>query len=399
MIGATRRIVFLLLLAGAPAEGWAQTGAPVRIHHPDASPPERVELAGAAEAPLTLLGSLPIVDVRVNGEGPFRFGIETGSASVIVVPDLATRLALPRAGGPDQFPEYRVETLQIGPATFHGLPVSTMTFAQPGIDGILGLSLYRDLLMTVDYPGRKVRFERGSLPDADGSVILPLTRVGPFWGLPITAGDAPLTAVLDTRSSGAFGFTPESSAALRFDGDLRVVGRARGAAIAETEVRAGRLASDITIGRYRFPRPTVTVRALPPGFPTAPIIGSRVLAHFSITLDQRTARLRMAREGSPVVNLDESAAVAPPRAAAASPELAQFAGRYGVREVRLADGGLVLQRDGGPPLAMMASGVDAFSLAAVPEAKIEFVRDQAGAVVAMRVLTREGQWETARRER
>jgi hypothetical protein len=77
-----------------------------------------------------------------------------------------------------------------------------------------------------------------------------------------------------------------------------------------------------------------------------------------------------------------------------------YAGQYGVREIRLEpDGRLVLQREGGPPLEMVPAGPDAFTLKDVPQAQIQFVRDAAGAVTGVRILNRDGQWETVARER
>src|SRR5690348_778821 len=78
---------------------------------PDPSPPQRVELVGRVEVPVTLESNLPIVEARVNGQGPFRFGIETGANFVIVSPDLVSRLSLTRTGGTDDYPAYEVDTI------------------------------------------------------------------------------------------------------------------------------------------------------------------------------------------------------------------------------------------------------------------------------------------------
>ena len=68
---------------------------------PDSSPPARVTLSGRVEVPMQLVRGLPIVEVRVNGSGPFLFGIETGANFVAVTPDLVAKLSLVRAGGPE----------------------------------------------------------------------------------------------------------------------------------------------------------------------------------------------------------------------------------------------------------------------------------------------------------
>ncbi len=103
--------------------------------------------------------------------------------------------------------------------------------------------------------------------------------------MPVNFGGATLTAIIDTRSSGGIGFTPESAQQVEFAGELQVIGSARGAAIPETAVRGGTLAHDVKIGRHTVRAPFATVRALPPGFPTEPILGTVLLRNFVMTFD------------------------------------------------------------------------------------------------------------------
>ena len=39
----------------------------------------------------------------------------------------------------------------------------------PKIDGILGFNLFSEYLLTLDFPAKRVRLERGELPKADGA--------------------------------------------------------------------------------------------------------------------------------------------------------------------------------------------------------------------------------------
>src|SRR4029078_10564973 len=176
---------------------------------PDDSRRARVELSGVVDVPLTLESNLPIVEVRVNGQGPFRFGIETGANFMVISPDLAARLSLKRAGGTDESPAYRLDTIDIGGAHFAGMPAVARRVAQADIDGVLGLPLYRALRLTTAAPTRRARFERGALPAADGQSILALTHVGPFWGMPLTIAGKPYSGVLDPPSHGGFTLTTQ----------------------------------------------------------------------------------------------------------------------------------------------------------------------------------------------
>jgi hypothetical protein len=309
----------VVFCAVAPVRG--QEGA-----RPDSSSPRRVVLSGPVEVPLLptpgARALLPVVEVMVNGRGPFRFGVETGARFVALGREFADSLGLRGDSTGRELPELRLDSLTLGAARFYGVPAAILPRAPMGVAGVLGLPLYQNLLLTIDYPAGKLRLSRDTLPQADGAQILALRRLDDFWGVPLSLAGHTFDAVLDTRSTGAIGLTPAGAKQVPFEGELRVVGRAGGVAIPMTDVLAGRLAGDATLGRYTFPRPMITVRELPPGFPTGPLIGAAVLQNFVVSLDQRTARLRLEHPGSTVVQLPElmrPPAGAPPGAVAAPP--------------------------------------------------------------------------------
>jgi hypothetical protein len=123
---------------------------------PDPSPPSEVRLARpVVEVPLLRITGRPALEVFVDGKGPFRFGIETGARFVALAPRVADSLGL-------EGEEFRLKEIAIGEARFLDLPAARLRFADDRIDGILGLPLYEDLLLTLDFPGKKVRFERGT---------------------------------------------------------------------------------------------------------------------------------------------------------------------------------------------------------------------------------------------
>jgi hypothetical protein len=302
----------IFAFGNAPANAGAQAGVT-----PDSSPPREIVMRAPVEVPLITNPAsrvpLPVIEVTINGKGPFRFGIETGARFVGVSRGFADSLGLRRVGGPDQLPQFVADSIDVGAASFRGVPVATLPAAARGVDGILGLPFYQGLLLTIDYPARIARLERGSLPKPNGHDVLRLQRAGDFWSLPVSIGSRALDAVLDTRSTGTFSITPAVASTLKFDGGLEVIGRAGGAAIPVTEVRGGRLAGDVTIGQYTFPHPLITVRELPPGFPAGPLVGSSILQYFAVTLDQRNGRLRLARAGPPEIELpNPQAARSPP---------------------------------------------------------------------------------------
>jgi serine protease Do len=249
---------------------------------------------------MRLVGGRPVVDAMIDGRGPFRLGVETGAAFAALTKSTIDSLHLAPVRTDDMSPIYALDSLALGPARVLGLPVRDVAPADPAIDGILGLGVFESLLLTVDYPAERVILERGTLPAPNGASVLATSRVGPFFAVQLDAAGTPVTAVIDTRSSGSFGFTPAGAGHLRFAAPPVVAGQARGAAIPVTDIKMGRLDGDIALGAVRFQRPIVIVRPLPPGFPDA-IMGSVALQNFAMTLDQRRGAVRFARAGSAMI--------------------------------------------------------------------------------------------------
>jgi len=80
-----------------------------------------------ATVPLSIdYGGWYTVPVKVNGEGPYDFIIDTGATQTLVFSNLHVALAFPPTGGPPQtvlglasigkFPTYRIARLEVGPA-------------------------------------------------------------------------------------------------------------------------------------------------------------------------------------------------------------------------------------------------------------------------------------------
>jgi len=290
----------VLLLAVVLGAGPARAGLPpldpdvAPAFHAAARAPARVTLAGPVELPL-LPARLPNVLVKVNGQGPFRFGIETGSPVVVVTRALAERLALPEAGGDDQLRAYRLDRLELGGATFEGVVAAAADLGSPDVDGVLGLAFFQDVLLTVDGPGRRVRLERGVL--AKGPGVVAIQRLGPFVGVPARFGGVDHVALVDTRAMSDLLVLPGMEQALRLAGPPVEVGRARGPSIPDTAMLAARLDGDVTFAGVTVQRPILSIHPAPPPIPQRPLIGNGVLTRLTFTLDQRTERIRFSAPG------------------------------------------------------------------------------------------------------
>ncbi len=140
--------------------------------------------------PLQMRGLMPVVEVKLNGQGPFHFMIDTGSGlQADIDTSLAERLGLrPNGtvvnGDPSGENDREVLTVTIDSLSFGDrravdfrnvtaiVRPHRITKNYPDVDGILGFALFSEYLLTLDYPAMQVRLERGVLPSANGADVL-----------------------------------------------------------------------------------------------------------------------------------------------------------------------------------------------------------------------------------
>jgi hypothetical protein len=298
-----RLLRFVRVLALMP--WW--TGHRVAAQAADSAGGPSMSLTDSASVPMELSDGRADVAVMLNGRGPYRLAVETGSPDVLVSPRVVADLAL-RAIGPGETDSlFQLDSLRIGKALVGSLPVGRDSgFARLGVDGVLGLIAYRDVVLTLDYPNGRLSLTKMSLPEPDGREVLRAVRVGPFIGIPITLGGVRETGVIDTQGGIGFQATPEVARRLTFQRPLRVVGRAVVGGGAPVEVKLGTLSGDVRLGRYTMQQPEIAVHRLPADIPSHVTIGILVLHNFSVAIDQRSMSVRLTRPDSGAVRLTPS---------------------------------------------------------------------------------------------
>lgn len=256
------------------------------------------------EQPMGLAGSAPTIQARISGEGPFVFAIDTGSAGAIRVSrDLAQRLGLQQRGevvandpsgmNPQILQLVEVPVFEIGGARFRGLIASQRDFERrPGeeVDGVIGLGLFAETLLILDYPGRRVRMENGALPAPDGRTVLALESEDGIPAIRVSAAGREYRVHLDSGAPGGLILPTGEAARLRLVEPPRVVGRGR-TAHNEFEISAAPLAGDLLLGEWRFPRPMIEFQPILP----FPHLGAQILRDLVVTFDARQQRVRVVR--------------------------------------------------------------------------------------------------------
>lgn len=296
--GWTLAFVVGLALSGV----WAQ---PADLAAPPG--PEKTLVAGPVELSLRSASVVPAVEARVDGE-PFVLAVDLGSAGAVQVDvALVEKLKLSSLGRrkifelgaqpPPELEFFRVDAIGLGDARFEGLAGPARDFADfwPGMErvyGILGADLFRDCLVTLDYPAGKLRIELGALPTVDGREVLALVANQAVPAVELQIGLRPVPAHLDTGSITGVSLPPALAKELKFSTPLRSLGEVRG--FSRTgQLQQGRLADSMLLGRHELQAPIVTVI----DFLESANLGSDVLRHFAVTLDLKHGRARLARAG------------------------------------------------------------------------------------------------------
>lgn len=271
-----------------------------QAHSADSSPKLPIEI------PMQLDGGMPAIELMVNGQGPFLFGIDTGSqAGPRIDSSLVEKLKLKSSGqvsvsdpssrNPQTVDTVKLDSVAIGNLRFADVEAISRNYKNSPrpmkVDGILGLSLFSEYLVTLDFPAKLLRFEQGELPKSDGADILDYKSEGGIPLVELSVGSTKIKAHLDSGNMiGAFVFPTSFVEKLTQTSKPLVVGRARSAS-GEMEIKQVQIKELVRLGRHEFPDATITFPALG----DTGNVGAKILSQFAVTFDQQDQRVRLTR--------------------------------------------------------------------------------------------------------
>ncbi|MBC8108401.1 MAG: aspartyl protease family protein [Anaerolineae bacterium] len=160
------------------------------------------------------------------------------------------------------------------------------------LDLVLARPVFRDVLLTIDYPRRRLILERGALPPSNGRDVLDLNRdeAGALL-IPVTIMNEQAWLTLDTGHTGdglllsRYRLLAMRWASTPVEGD-KVVGF-----IGEGISKIGRMDGNAVVGQYTFPKPIISVSH----DDDREYLGADFLRHFVMTIDQKNNRVRLSR--------------------------------------------------------------------------------------------------------
>lgn len=281
-------------------------GAPVTANRmaPDGPAQPRVTVPdGGASVPMRIDGGRLIIDVKVNGQGPFPFQLDTGAAGdARADTSLVTALKLETVGEARgaaaggklvTMPIVRFDTLDIGAIHITGVDAPSRDYERPGtasISGVLALSLLRDDLVTLDFEHGTLQVVKGTLTEPDDGEILTLDLSRRIPAIAIRVGDQSVIADLDTGSTAGIMLPSSLSSHVSLASPLKTVARAATVS-GPMDMSAAPLDGNVTIGRYTIANPTLEFA---PGTERG-VLGLPVLRQFLVQFDLHSGRVRLMR--------------------------------------------------------------------------------------------------------
>jgi hypothetical protein len=258
-----------------------------------------------ATVPMNSDGGRPIIEVRINGSGPYRFMLDTGATMTLLDPEVARALSLSpattqsaAAAAMDRAPMMvKARELRIGAATVTNCNLAVMPMRMSrgadGPAGILSASSFPGYLLTLNYRDKTVALVRGSLPAADEKSVFQYTETEVLPTVPVLIGGYRTRVHLDTGSP--FGLTLP----MKFLSELPleappVTGRPVRTPSGEFPVSIGKVRGEIRVGAIPLDLSEVFFSdARPSPAPAVGNIGFKVLDRWVVTLDSKSRRIEL----------------------------------------------------------------------------------------------------------
>ena len=215
----TRRFAAALIAAGLFAPGAARAAAVIRGQD------SRIPLSpNSPDAPYTPPASLQAaVDlfrrmttpVRLNGQGPFDFVVDTGANQTVLSAELAARLGLPvgepsplnGVAGVQMTGTVHVKTLSVGPSLQTDVVLSVLPEASIGGAGLLGVDGLDGKSLTLDFKARRLRIEASehAWRDPYAVKVAAQSRAGRLTIVDADLNGTPVRAFLDSGAQRSIG--------------------------------------------------------------------------------------------------------------------------------------------------------------------------------------------------
>ena len=240
------------------------------------------------------------VSVKINGRGPFRMLVDTGSSVTVVTPSVATAVnaseisedddpeeSINAFGGTVDVRRVLLRTIELGPVQFEGVVAGVVEslddlnqVSGKPVDGLLGFSVFSDLILALDFPGRRVLMSPNwpaGIPPIRAELAMREPAEVPLVSARLQGRD--FEVMIDSGSNHGLGISRDLAQLTQWKAEPRPgpLVQALGATGREY---MGRLAGELHLGRVTQDNPITAVGDGPPS------LGVEFLKNFCVVFDQ-----------------------------------------------------------------------------------------------------------------
>ena len=248
---------------------------------------------------ISFVGHFVTLPMTIDGRGPYTFALDTGASGAVLSKPVEDALQLPVVdhvqvvglGSATVKQPMVMLSLAAGAQRFDPVKAAVSDLPVNGdesIDGIVGLDLFKGMLLTIDYPSGTITAERGRLMSGYPGV----TALSMRHGIPSVSGTVDGRSVafdIDTGSNGGVALATKFEQQLDFLSEPKPIGQARGVGGTMT-VDAGTINGDLVFDGFRVHDPQIAFLPLSGDGN----LGYGILKGYAITFDVQDRLVRFA---------------------------------------------------------------------------------------------------------
>lgn len=261
----------------------------------------------AETLPFDLSSGRPVIELMVNGEGPFPFVFDTGAGGMMINSPLVDELELeitgsrligsPAGGEPVAVDTTELTTVSFGGARVENLPAIIIDFGAPGemqSVGVIGPNAFAAYnRVAFDFASNTVEIG-GDFHHDDTASWLDFSASAPIIEIPLTIGEITVPVHIDTGNPSILNFPEAQIEALPLAGPLQVVGEAR-TVDRVMQIMGAPIDATARLGDAEIPLTDITSFPLP--FAN---MGSGALRGLYLEIDWENQRFAISGQAEPV---------------------------------------------------------------------------------------------------
>jgi len=275
-------------------------------------------LTEAVTIPGRFISNFFLIETTQADGRTYRFMVDTGSSANIVSAALADAIGRRRKqwtprrvqgahGTTTELEPVTLRELRLGGATFTTVPALIYDFTELSahlgvtLDGVIGFPLFRDTLLTLDYPGARLvvaPYPAGTAPLPRQTENASTLTFNPERGtpvIPVQLGVESFNVLIDTGSDAALTLNP-AGLHPRFASGPRE-GPPVASIAGDRPQLVGRLSQNFYIGTHTVVQPIADLTD------QLSSLGGELLRHFALTFDQRRNLVTLVRPNDEDVRL------------------------------------------------------------------------------------------------